>query len=113
MSCTWNNKEHSEILVTKSNGEVFILKEKDYIRYEGRELGVRIEKFAWSKGDIGPIGFTYLPWRGDRWATPVFNLAKGDIRRLICSPTGVERGVWGEMIDWETVAMITNPDTNA
>jgi hypothetical protein len=112
MSCTWNNKEHTEILLTKTNGTL-ILKEKDYIRYEGRELGVRIEKFAWSKGDIGPIGFTYLPWRGDRWATIAFNLAKGDIRRLICNPTGVERGVWGEMIDWETVESITNPESNA
>ena len=109
MSCTWTTAEHNEILLTKSNGDTVLLHEKDCIRYEGRELGVRIEHFAKSDENIGPIGFTYLPWRGDRWATFAFTLSKGDIRRLICKPTGIERFVWGEHIEWDTVELIRDP----
>ncbi len=110
MTCTWTNDNHTEILLVKTNGETLLLHEKDYIRYEGRELGVRIEKFAYSPSNVGPIGFTYLPWRGDRWATFAFSLAKGDVRRLICRPTGVKNGTWGEHIDWDSVELISNPE---
>jgi hypothetical protein len=37
--------------------------------------------------ELGPRGFTYLPWRGDRWATPVVTL-RGDVRFAICFPSG-------------------------
>jgi len=112
MTCTWNNEAHTEILLTKSYGETLILRPKDCIKFEGREDGVRIEEFARSDPGIGPIGFTYLPWRTEgRWATFAFSLAKGDIRRLVCKPTGIERFVWGQHIDWDTVELIPNPET--
>ena len=77
------------------------------IRYIGRELGVRIETIP--KNVDGPIGMTYLPWRGDRWATFSFNIIKGDVRRIICYPTGMQNQVWGQHIDWDTVEIIDTP----
>ena len=110
MACTWNNEEHTEILITKSNGKTLILKEKDCITYDGRDLPVRIEVFGRSIPGVGPVGFTYLPWRGTRWASFAFNLAKGDIRRLDCSPTGIQMGKWGQHIDWDSVELVPNPE---
>jgi hypothetical protein len=109
MTSTWNNPERTEILLTKSTGDSLILKEQMCIRYEGRELGVRIVNIP--KYETGPIGFTYLPWRGDRWANFSFSIIKGDVRRLICCPTGVENQVWGHHINWDTVEIIENPES--
>ena len=44
-----------------------ILKLGDCIIYKTRELPVRIERFVVYEDDFGPIGFEYLPWRGERW----------------------------------------------
>lgn len=108
MTSTWNNPEFTEILLTKSNGDTLVLKEKICIKYEGRELGVRIVNIP--KNTSGPIGLTYLPWRGERWATSFMTISKGDVRRLVCYPTGIEQQVWGQHIDWETVEIIENPE---
>lgn len=108
MTSTWNNNEYTEILLTKSNGETLILKENMCIKYEGRELGVRIVSIP--KNSTGPIGFTYLPWRGDKWASFSFSIVKGDTRRLICYPTGADNQVWGQHINWDTVEIIDNPE---
>ena len=104
MTCTWNNPEMTEILLTKSNGTL-VLKEGVCIIYEGRELGVRIENII--QHPDGPIGFNYLPWRGDRWATYQFNISKGNLRRLVCSPTGLEKQTWGHHINWDTVEIVS------
>ena len=107
MSCTWNNPEFTEILLTKSNGDTLILKEKMCVKFTGREC-VRLETFI--KTLEGPDGITYLPWRGDRWATYAFSIFKGDTRRLVCSPTGIENQRWGQHIDWDTVEVVNTPE---
>ena len=107
MACTWN-KRYTEILLTKTTGQTLVLKQNTCIRFAGRDLGVRIVSIP--QNSEGPIGFTYLPWRGKRWATFSFNLNKGDLRRLVCYPTGLDHQVWGQHIDWDTVEIIENPE---
>lgn len=51
-------------------------------RYERAKI-----KFLGTPEELGPRGFTYLPWRGDRWGTPVVTL-RGDVRFVICFPAG-------------------------
>jgi len=108
MTCTWNNPEFTEILLTKTNGDTLVLKEKMCIIYDGRLLAVRIEIII--KTLDGPEFITYLPWRGDRWATYAFSLFKGDTRRLVCVPTGIKNQRWGQHIDWDTVEIVENPE---
>ena len=91
MTSTWNNAERTEILLTKTDGSTLILKKGDFITYEGHELGVRIETLVGR--EEGPIGITYLPWRGLR----------GDARFLICRPTGLPH--FGIHPNWESVTV--------
>jgi hypothetical protein len=51
-----------------------------FVTFETHPLGARIESFV-GQDKSGPFGLTYLPWRGDRWGTPVLN------RRVIIFPT--------------------------
>jgi len=99
----WNVKGESVKLV-KDDGSIMILTVGDFITYEGRNEGVRIERFA---GDAGPMGFEYLPWRGTRWATAVMSL-RGNPRFIICYPYGTEK--YGQHIDWNTVTIGGRPD---
>jgi hypothetical protein len=78
----------------------------DCIIYKSRELPVRIEKFVGYEVDSGPIGFEYLPWRGDRWGTPTWGL-RGNPRFIICLPIGLPH--YGQHIEWNTVQIVTNP----
>lgn len=97
MTSTWNNAERTEILLTKADGSTLVLKKGDKIKYDGHELGVRIESLVGHAE--GPIGITYLPW-GDHWATPLFGM-RGDPRFLICIPTGLPH--FGIHPNWESV----------
>ena len=103
MSTVWHNYPTS-VLHTKRNGDKLILNVGDCILYEGRDLPVRIESFT---GGKDPIGFTYLPWRGNRWATPVFGM-RGDVRHMICYPSGLDH--YGQHMNWESVEVAANPD---
>jgi hypothetical protein len=105
MTSTWNNVDRTEILLTKADGSQVTIRKGDYISYEGHELGVRIESLCGR--EEGPIGITYLPWRGERWATPQFSF-RGDARFLICRPTGLPH--FGIHPNWETVIKIKNPE---
>jgi hypothetical protein len=107
MTSTWNNADRTEILLTKADGSQVTIKKGDYIAYEGHELGVRIE--ALCGREEGPIGITYLPWRGERWATPQFSF-RGDARFLICRPTGLPH--FGIHPNWDTVIKIKNPEVS-
>ena len=100
---TWDNYPNSIQVHTKANN--IILKIGDCIIYSTREYPVRIDKFA-GKDDVGPIGFEYLPWRGDRWATPTFGL-RGNPRFIICPPTGLPH--YGQHIDWDSIEIVSNP----
>jgi hypothetical protein len=86
-----------------------ILKVGDCIIYKSRELPVRIEKFVGYNDDSGPIGFEYLPWRGDRWGTPTWGL-RGNPRFIICIPIGLPH--YGQHIEWNTIQIVPNPDSN-
>jgi hypothetical protein len=83
-----------------------ILKLGDCIIYKTRELPVRIERFVGYEDDSGPIGFEYLPWRGERWGTPTWGL-RGNPRFIICPPTGLPH--YGQPLEWETVRIVPNP----
>ena len=89
----------TSIRVATKKGEL-IVNQHDFITFAGRETGVRVEKFVGD--DDGPYGFEYLPWRGDRWATPTMTL-KGNPRFIVCYPNGYSK--FGQHIDWETVAV--------
>ena len=83
-----------------------ILKIGDCIIYKSRELPVRIDRFIGNKDDPGPMGFEFLPWRGDRWATPTYGL-RGNPRFIICPPSGLPH--YGQHIDWDTVQIVPMP----
>ena len=71
---TWH--EYLNSIQFQQNNNTIILKIGDCIIYESRELPVRIDRFIGYRDvpDSGPLGFEYLPWRGDRWATPTWGL---------------------------------------
>lgn len=100
MNITWH-EYHKSIKVNN-----IILKLGDCIIYKSREFPVRIEKFVGYQEDSGPIGFEYLPWRGERWGTPTWGI-RGNPRFIICPPTGLPH--YGQHIEWETVEIVPNP----
>ena len=103
--------EYLKSIQFQSKNNTIILKIGDCIIYKNRDLPVRIEKFVTydnsreSKPD--PLGFEYLPWRGDRWATPLFGL-RGNPRFIICPPSGLPH--YGQHIDWDSIQIVDNPN---
>jgi len=59
----------------------------DTITWEGRSDFSKVTGVAGHASSIGPIGFSYLPYREGRWARGSFTL-RGDARFVICYPTG-------------------------
>jgi hypothetical protein len=105
MTTTWDVKPIS-IKLTKNNGDELILKVGQFIIYNGREYGVKIEEFTYNKDDDGPIGMIYIPWRGDKWADIVFSISRGNLRHIICYPYGYIH--YGIHIKWYTVELVNN-----
>jgi hypothetical protein len=101
---TWH--EYLKSIQFQENNNTIILKIGDCIIYKTRELPVRIDRFIGYQDDSGPLGFEYLPWRGDRWATPTWGL-RGNPRFIICPPTGLPH--YGQHIEWDTVEIVSNP----
>jgi len=102
---TWH--EHSKSIQFQQNNNTIILKIGDCIIYKSRELPVRIDKFVgYNDFESGPLGFEYLPWRGERWGTPTWGL-RGNPRFIICPPTGLPH--YGQHIEWDTVQIVANP----
>jgi len=66
-----------------------LLQSNDHIAFDvGDRKYERVKiNFIGTFTELGPRGFTYLPWRGDRWAKPVVTL-RGDVRFVICFPAG-------------------------
>ena len=93
------------ICFLKKNGHKLILKKGDFISFWGLETGVKITKFTGQSDEPGPIGMEYLPWRGNRWATPVMTL-RGNPRHIIAYPTGLQH--YGEHIKWYTVRLLND-----
>ena len=100
-----NWHEHCKsVKLVKDDGSEMILCVGDFITYDSRSDGVRIEKII---GDENPIGFEYLPWRGSRWATPVFSI-RGNPRFIIMYPHGIQHH--GQHIQWNSVKHELIPD---
>ena len=101
MSVEWHVYEQS-VIIHKDDGSNLLVQVGEFIKYEGRE-GVRVDKFV---GDsVGPWGMEYLPWRGERWATPSYSL-RGNQRFIVCMPHGAYK--YGQHIDWNTVDHVNN-----
>jgi len=98
--------EYPNSIQFQQNNNTIILKKGDFIIYNDRELPVRIERFAGKDDMTGPMGFEYLPWRGDRWATPAFGL-RGNPRFIICPPVGLPH--YGQHIYWNTIKIVPSP----
>jgi hypothetical protein len=98
----WSDPEKTAIL-TKENGNQIELHVGSLISYKERNGFVKITGFTSKDSDKrGPIGVTYLPWRGERWASELFTL-KGNPRHLIAFPVGMRH--YGEQIDWNSVEL--------
>jgi hypothetical protein len=91
------------ICICKKNGDKLILKKDDIISFYHRESGVKITNFTGHADKPGPIGLEYLPWRGNRWASPIITL-RGNPRHIIAYPTGMPH--YGEHIKWYSVNKI-------
>ena len=105
---TWNIPYESINVIRKYRNPL-ILKIGDFITHKRREDGAKIINFTGTHEKPGPIGIEYLPWRVNRWATPLFSL-KGNPRHIICYPTGITH--YGQHIEWITVELETKcPDT--
>jgi hypothetical protein len=102
MTCTWSEFGKS-IFLTKES-DVIVLKIGDCILHEGIVLPIRIITFT-GKDKKGPIGITYLPWNGVRWATPRVGM-HGDPRHIVCEG----RNHFGERIPWKSVVLVPNPE---
>lgn len=96
----------TSVILEKSNSETLILSIGDFITYDGRPDGVRIEEFTFRNYEIGPIGMTYLPWRKEtqQWARPEWSISRGNRRHLIAYPCGITS--YGEHPDWNTVKLL-------
>lgn len=65
-----------------------VLSPGDCITWDGRNDYVKIVEVFGYETEVGPCGFTYLPYREDgRWASPAWCL-RGDARFVICYPAG-------------------------
>jgi hypothetical protein len=107
--CVWLTYPTS-ITLFKNNGTTIPIRVGDYITYEGRHLGVRVECFVGSASDIGPIGMEYLPKRADgQLAVPVWSM-RGNPRFLICWPAGARK--YGQHINWDTVEICISTFNN-
>ena len=102
MTTEWNVYEQS-VIIHKDDGTNLLVQVGEFIKIEGRDVGVRVERFIGNTE--GPWGMEYLPWRGEKWATPVFSL-RGNPRFIICMPHGAQK--YGQHIDWNSVVHINN-----
>lgn len=99
------SEDTTQVILTKENNETVTLRVGDFITYEGRPDGVRIEGFTGQRTEEGPIGMTYLPWKKEesRWATVAWSL-RGNVRHIIAHPCGMMK--YGEHIVWDTVELL-------
>ena len=104
VNVSWH--EYPNSVQFQQNNNTIILKLGDCIIYKSRELPVRIDRFVGKDDESGPMGFEFLPWRGDRWATLSFGL-RGNLRFIICPPIGLPH--YGQHIDWDTIKIVPSP----
>ena len=104
VNITWlTPNDFTAVRVERADDRDIILRVGDFIKYDIRPDGVRIESFTSKESDQrGPVGMTYLPWRTEenRWATPKVTM-KGNYYFIICYPVGMPH--YGTHINWESV----------
>ena len=100
----WHIYQKSIVLYFKDRELVIHI--GDFITYEEREgTGVLVESFTGHDLE-GPIGLVYRPWRQEenRWASVALTISHGNLRHLICYPTGSPH--YGLHINWDSVRII-------
>lgn len=88
------------------SGKTILLKIGDCFTYEGRNGIVRVEEFSGNEAQVR--GIIYLPWRGERWATPVHNMFGANVR-FIKLPPASKAYNQGECIDLSTITVVPDP----
>ena len=85
----WSDFGKKRFLLYRSEGDTDPLElgPGDTITWEGRTDYSKIADVAGHENSVGPMGFSYLPYRDGRWAKFAFSL-RGDARFVICYPTG-------------------------
>lgn len=66
------------------------LREGDFITSGFYPDGVKIVKFYGIVTEVGPRGFTYLPWNAPnrKWMGPPISIRQ-DTRYILCEPAGI------------------------
>ena len=109
MTTVWVDDKKNACVLTRPNGTTCILRQGDFIGFEHRETGIRIDEFRSREGDTGPIGFSYSVWREKecRWASYRTNHFGTPIRYIVCYPCGIQ--TYGQhILNWNTVQHIDN-----
>jgi hypothetical protein len=88
------------------SGKVISLCVGDCFTYKGRNGIVRVEKFSGNEAEVR--GIVYLPWRGDRWATPRYTVF-GSSTRFIKLPPASKAYNQGECIDLTSIRVVADP----
>jgi hypothetical protein len=86
----WSDFGKKRFFLYRSEGDTDPLElgPGDTITWEGRPDYSKIAHVAGHGNSVGPMGFSYLPYREEgRWARGAFSL-RGDARFVICYPTG-------------------------
>ena len=97
---------YQQSIVLHFTDRQLIIHKGDFITYDERNgTGVMVESFTGHDLE-GPIGLVYCPWREEenRWASRVLTISHGNLRHLICYPTGSPH--YGLHINWESVRII-------
>lgn len=101
----WSVPEKVAIL-TKSDESTLEISIGTIFQYSQRKEPCKVTSFTFKASDPrGPIGITYIPWRGTHWATLLWTL-KGDSRHIIAFPVGMPH--YGQQIDWNTFEIVTD-----
>jgi len=102
---TWPNSIRIDV-----SGKVVSLKKGDCFTYEGRCGIVRLEEFSGNEAEVR--GIIYLPWRGERWATPATNMF-GQSVRFIKLPPASRAYNQGESINLASIRVVPDPSIPA
>lgn len=112
----WTDKNiKDEFSFQKRDGTVLKIKKGSWLKLPNRNDMVMVDLIIKSREeqqkDIGPMGFTYLPWRYEerRFASIMFSF-KGNTRFVVCYPVG--RNHYGINLDWDEVDVYDQPPDN-
>lgn len=112
----WTDKNvKDEFRFQKRDGTLLRIKKGSWLKLPNRTDMVMVDRIIKSDEaqykDIGPMGFTYLPWRNEerRFASIMFSF-KGNTRFVVCYPAG--RNHYGINLDWDDIDVYAHPPDN-